>query len=87
MVATTSHDTALVRIWCSTLILPQVRCSLLDEVAGFMEADAIPLGIAHCLADAEVIRLSSVAIPSWAFEMLNRFLFELGHYSSLASIV
>jgi hypothetical protein len=81
------HDAALVRIWCSALILPQMRCSLLDEIAGFVETDAISLSIADRLTNTEVIRLSSVAVPRRTFQLLNRFLFELWHCLSLALLV
>jgi hypothetical protein len=73
------HDTAFVRVWSDALILSQVRRCLLDEITSLVEADPIPFRIAYCLTNAKVIRSSSMAVFSGAFEVLNRFLLEFRH--------
>jgi hypothetical protein len=84
MKPTSLHNTALIGIWGSALVLPQVCGCLLDEVTSLVKADAVAFRIAHRLTNAEVIWTPSVAIFSRAFEVLNCFLFEFRHYIILA---
>lgn len=74
-----SHDTTASCIRCHAFLLPQVRSSLPNEVTRFMEADSITLCIAHCLADAGVIGLTSVAVLCRTFEAIDCFLFQIGY--------
>jgi hypothetical protein len=81
------HDAALVWIWRNTLILPQIRGCLLDEIAGFVEADPIAFCIAHRLPDTKVIRLPGMTISRGASELFDSLLLKFRYCSYLVFLL
>jgi hypothetical protein len=69
------------------MVLAQMCSCLLDEVACLMEAYPVAFCIADCLADSEIVSLSSVTVVSGTFEAVDGSLFKTWHCGIVRNIV